>query len=138
MWRNSVTRLFAAVAATLLLLCSTIAAQAEEWRTTQDIIQSIASVESVEQSNALFVEIRRQADEGNAPAQTVLGLSYFEGMGVEQSFDEAVKWMEKAAAQNFVDAKALLGSWYANGLGIPRDSVKGAKWLLEAAELGDA
>jgi len=41
--------------------------------------------------------LRPLADQGNAAAQTKLGLMYENGYGVSQNFAEAVKWYRKAA-----------------------------------------
>ena len=56
------------------------------------------------------------AEHGFACAQFYLGLMYEYGRGVEQSFEKAREWYEKAAEQEYEDAiKALdrlnLFSW---------------------------
>ena len=47
---------------------------------------------------------RQAAEQGNAYAQNNLGVCYYNGEGVEQSYDEAVRWYEKSALQNNVTA----------------------------------
>ena len=41
-------------------------------------------------------------------AQLELGLCYYEGNGVEKSYDDAVKWYRRAAEQGHEGAKAAL------------------------------
>ncbi len=49
------------------------------------------------------------AEQGNADAQYMLGLIYFNGRYVEKDEDEASKWLELSAAQGNSDAELLLG-----------------------------
>ena len=51
---------------------------------------------------------RKLAKRNNAEAQNLLGICYFYGYGVEQSYDEAVKWWKKAAEQGHEEAKKEL------------------------------
>ena len=45
-----------------------------------------------------------KAERGNASAQYSLGLFYFEGLGVAQDYQEAVRWYLKAAEQGYAEA----------------------------------
>jgi TPR repeat protein len=49
------------------------------------------------------------AEQGNADAQYMLGLIYFNGRYVEKNDDEAAKWLQLSAAQGNSDAELLLG-----------------------------
>ena len=51
---------------------------------------------------------RKAAEQGDAGAQCLLGISYDEGRGVEQSDTEAAKWWRKAARQGHKEAKSML------------------------------
>ena len=51
---------------------------------------------------------RELAEEGYPTAQSILGMKYFLGDGVEKNMTEAVKWLKKAAAQGQEDAKRQL------------------------------
>ncbi len=53
--------------------------------------------------------VARAAGEGNAAAEYNLGLRYREGDGVAVDEDEAVKWLQKAAARQSSDAQVALG-----------------------------
>ncbi len=50
-------------------------------------------------------EWRPLAEQGNARAQTALGLMYAEGQGVSQDYETAVKWYRLAAEQGFASAQ---------------------------------
>jgi TPR repeat protein len=49
-------------------------------------------------------DLRSKADQGNAQAQSNLGVLYFKGHGVLQDYAMARQWFEKAAAQGHVAA----------------------------------
>ena len=80
----------------------------------------------------------RQANEGNAIAQTDIGKMYAEGRGVSQDFDQAKMWFEKAVLQKQPDALYNLGLLYANGDGVEQDWTEAVRWYRPAAELGQA
>ncbi len=47
-----------------------------------------------------FEEMRQAAIEGDAQAQCYLGVSFQNGQGVAQDYNEAVKWFLKSSEQN--------------------------------------
>ncbi|MDB4413461.1 sel1 repeat family protein, partial [Pirellulaceae bacterium] len=81
---------------------------------------------------------RKAAEQGDAKAQFLLGMSYTLGKGVTKDDAEAVKWYRKAAEQGSAKAQYLLGLSYANGDGVLKDSKEAAKWYRNAAEQGFA
>ena len=52
--------------------------------------------------------LTKAAEQGNADAQHDLGVCYIKGEGVEEDFEQAKFWLEKAAAQGHSDAQELL------------------------------
>ncbi|MES0828476.1 tetratricopeptide repeat protein [Ruegeria sp. SCP11] len=74
---------------------------------------------------------------GNVDAQYNLGVMYEEGLGVEQDFSEAFRWMNLAATQGDPDAQVRLGLLFENGLGTEADMVEAAKWYRLSAEQGN-
>ena len=52
--------------------------------------------------------IQKAAEQGNATAQRLLGVCYFEGKGIEKNLTQAQYWLELAAAQNDTDAISRL------------------------------
>ena len=81
---------------------------------------------------------RRLADQGNAFAQVMLGITYDNGDGVPQNYAEAVKWYRKAADQGLGEAQHNLGVMYEDGEGVPQDYVQAHVWFNLAAAQGDA
>ena len=61
------------------------------------------------------------AEQGDAYAQAVLGSMYYNGHGVPQNDEEAVRWFRRAAEQGFADAQTGLGSMYYHGRGVPQN-----------------
>ena len=80
---------------------------------------------------------RKAAEQGNAAAQSNLGLCYYEGEGVAKDAAEAVKWYRKAAEQDYAAAQSNLGALYATGEGVAKDYVEAYKWRLLAAAKGN-
>jgi TPR repeat protein len=74
------------------------------------------------------------AAQGNAPAQSNLGLMYEEGRGVAQNYREAVMLFRLAAIQGDPSAQSNLGVMYERGQGIARDYGEAIKWYRLAAE----
>ncbi len=75
------------------------------------------------------------AKQGNAKAQSNLGLMYYNGQGVTQDYAKAVKWYRKAAEQGNARAQNNLGLMYVGGLGVPQDYVQAHIWLDLAASI---
>lgn len=81
-------------------------------------------------------EFRPVAEKGNALAQYLLGLMYYEGRGVPQDYKEAVKWFRKAAEQGDPGAQFSLGLMYADGNGVPKNYISAHMWLNLAGAKG--
>ncbi|MBQ1931964.1 MAG: sel1 repeat family protein, partial [Muribaculaceae bacterium] len=76
------------------------------------------------------------AEQGNAWAQNNLGDCYYNGRGVDQNYDEAVKWYRKAAKQGNAPAQYNLGYCYYNGHGVDKNYDEAVNWYRKAAEQG--
>jgi TPR repeat protein len=75
------------------------------------------------------------AEKGDALAQSKLADAYFIGrLGVAENQAEAVRWLRKAAAQNFANAQLNLGNCYWRGQGVDKDVTEAMKWYRKAAE----
>ena len=77
------------------------------------------------------------ADQGNANAQSNLGLMYDNGKGVPQNYKIAMKWYRLAAEQGNADAQHNLGVMYATGQGVIQDNVYAHMWGNIAASSGN-
>ena len=103
----------------------------------QDLLKGLEAAQSGDNATALQ-ELRPLAEQGNAYAQTILGLMYDNGQGVPQDSAEAVRLYRLAAEQGHAKAQTLVGIMYATGQGVPQDYAEAAKWYRLAAEQGDA
>lgn len=73
-------------------------------------------------------------DEGVDKAQFALGVMYSNGDGVEQDYQSAISWYEKAAQQGNAEAMNNLGNCYNNGQGVKENLPEAFKWWLIAAQ----
>lgn len=103
----------------------------------QDFQKGVEAYQKKDYATALD-EWRPLAEQGNAYAQSNLGVMYDEGRGVPQDYKEAVKWYRLAAAQGYAGAQNNLGVMYGNGQGVIQDNVYAHMWFNVAASNGDA
>ncbi|MEG1479689.1 MAG: tetratricopeptide repeat protein [Kiritimatiellia bacterium] len=81
---------------------------------------------------------RAEAAQGDAAAQYMLGICYYDDDGVARNLVEAVKWFRKAAAQGYANAQFFLGVCYVEGKGVARDEAEAVEWWRKAAAQGVA
>ena len=79
---------------------------------------------------------RPDADKGNALAQNNIGYLYEHGLGVGQSYPEAMAWYRKAAAQNLPQAQFNIGTLYYYGYGVEKNPREAVGWFRQAARQG--
>ena len=101
--------------------------------TFEQAIRYYEGKEGIEQcytkAYALFLEA---AKEGSVDAQLYLGRMLCAGEGVEQNFEEGVKWLRIAAEAGSIKAMRLLTHKLRN-----EGSEEAYRWALAAAEAGD-
>ena len=78
-------------------------------------------------------QLRTKAEQGDAAAQTALGVRYAEGRGVPQDDKEAVRWYRLAADQGYANAQNNLGLMYEEGQGVPQNRSQAHIWFNLAA-----
>lgn len=76
------------------------------------------------------------AQQGDALAQTAIGLMYARGYGVGKDLEAALKWWTLAAVQNDPGAQFNLGLLYSQGEGVRQDYTRAVEWYLKAASRG--
>jgi hypothetical protein len=76
------------------------------------------------------------AEQGNANAQSTLGVMCSKGHGVPQDKKTAVKWYRLAAEQGHASAHYNLGVMYHKGNGVIQDNVYAKMWGIIAAANG--
>ena len=77
------------------------------------------------------------ATAGDADAQYKLAALYLAGIGVPRDRNEALNWLEKAAAQNHAAAQYQLGRLYDSFNSSFRNPVKAREWWEKASALGN-
>ena len=87
--------------------------------------------------NAPISEVQKAAEQGDADAQFMLGISYVQGKGVAQGDKQAATWFRKAAEQGNAKAQLLLGVMYDNGVGVVQDNKLAYVWSSVSAANGD-
>ena len=76
------------------------------------------------------------AEQGDARAQTNLGVMYRDGQGVPRDHKTALKWYTLAAEQGYANAQNNLGVMYGEGPGVIQDYVRAHMWGNIAASNG--
>lgn len=127
---------------TVLVLC-TISAIAQPFRSNQVIspdelfrrgMNALTGTGPSRSDSNAASDIKRSAELGYAPAQTVLGYFYENGIYFTQMTSEGVSWYRKAALQGDPVAQYALGRSYYLGNGVQRDTAEAQKWLKSASD----
>ena len=113
-----------------LLLACTMPAWADN---EAQFKQAMTAYEAGHYSQALRL-LQPLAQQDDAKAQYNLGVMYEEGRGVQQDYQQAAAWYEKAANQGYVQAQNNLGAWYE----VHRDYEQAMFWYQKAANQGHA
>ena len=79
---------------------------------------------------------RPLAENGDAKAQSILGLMYSYGEGVPVDYREAARWYRRAAEQSSSVAQYNLGMFYLEGKGVSQNTDEAISWLIKAADGG--
>ena len=66
----------------------------------------------------------------------MLGLCYYDGLGVTQDYVQSFEWCKKAAEHGLPYAQNQVGFCYKMGRGVEPDTVKAVEWYRKAAEQG--
>ncbi len=88
---------------------------------------------SLQEATNDFAQMKEQAEKGDAEAQFNLGKMYSDGDGIQSNFQEAKKWMRKAAEQGEPKAEYVLGITL-----VAEASPEAIKWFRKAADQGNA
>jgi len=69
-------------------------------------------------------------------AQYAIAVLFWQGKGVEQSYQQAAKWLHLAISSGHIEAQLKLGFLYLQGKGVEKDEVKARKYFLITADYG--
>jgi len=81
-------------------------------------------------------QVVRDAQAGNAEAQSRLGVLYAQGVGVPRDQEQALYWYRKAADQGHPGGEWNLAFRYVKGQGVPVDYLKARQLFRQAAQSG--
>jgi localization factor PodJL len=82
--------------------------------------------------------LRAAVLKGDPTAAYEVGVRFAEGKGVVANYDEAAKWLDRAAQAGVVPAIFRLGTFYEKGLSVKRDVDIARRYYMQAAERGNA
>lgn len=97
------------------------------------LVVSSASTANAESSRSI-AELTFLAERGDAASQYELGKKLIEGVDVQESPYEGLRWITKAAQQDHGPAQAVLGAGYYYGGLVEKNDEEAAKWFKEAAD----
>lgn len=95
-----------------------------------------ASMSSAQVVDPEYSEVLSKAEAGIDTGQFNLGLMYFKGEGVDQSFTEAIKWMTLAANQGLPEAQYILSGVYSDNVSGVKNTKTAYSWAKKAANQG--
>lgn len=107
----------------------------------RNLVGSLSAHDDPASQDEALLWIRRLAEMGSAPHQSLLG-SFYSGdvpeFGTRRADQaEALRWWRKAAAQGDGAAEVALGNAYSAGRGVPADMAQAIRWWERAALRGD-
>ena len=85
-----------------------------------------------------FLQLRKDAEAGDAKAQNGLGVMFYTGEAISKDSSgkilsndpvTAAAWFHRSAAQGYADAQFNLGLMYANGEGVAKDPAKAVSYF---------
>ena len=84
-----------------------------------------------------LADLETKAKNRDADARFKLGKKYYYGLGVEQNYKKAARWIRKAARQGHPGAQRYLGEIHEKGLVYRVSYRRAEKWYLTAADQGN-
>ena len=82
--------------------------------------------------------LRAAVLKGDPTAAYEIGVRFAEGKGVATNYDEAAKWLDRAAQAGVIPAIFRLGTFYEKGLSVKKDVDIARRYYMQAAERGNA
>lgn len=108
-------------------------------RTSSNKLSMIAVPPTERLPDAIAGPVLRAAVlKGDPTAAYEVGVRFAEGKGVAPNYDEAAKWLDRAAQAGVVPAIFRLGTFYEKGLSVKKDVDIARRYYMQAAERGNA
>lgn len=80
---------------------------------------------------------RKAAKEGHPEGEYRLGMAYYHGNGIPQSWDNAILWFKKAAEHGHARALEYLARINHYGIGTERNTMRALELYIQSAEYGN-
>ena len=110
----------------------TLAAMLTALPARADLVDGLSAYDQGDYETAL-AEWMPLAENGDAQAQSLLGLLYRGAPGIQGDAAESVRWYRLAAEQGHAHAQYNLGLAYQSGSGVTQDDIAAYMWLEVAA-----
>ncbi len=101
----------------------------------EDVVAGYNAEQAEDYERAVML-YERAAAGGNEFAMNNLGDMYYNGRGVQRSWDEAIKWYRQGAEKGNPDAQHALAIMVARGEGTRKNAPEAVKWYTAAANQG--
>jgi len=100
------------------------------------LVLNTPSFAANKKSSAKYNSTLKQAKAGSPKAMFLIARMIERGIGTKKNINEASKWYQRAASQNYAAANARLGKLYLEGIGVKRNTKKAFSLLNLAAIQG--
>lgn len=103
-----------------------------------DAFGKSASSTNIADESVDINSLQEAANNGDRNAQFELGQAFEAGRSVDQDFDQALIWYNKAGSQGHTESQYVLGMWHAFGIHLQPNYDEALRWYSKAAEQGHA
>ena len=107
-------------------------------KTGEEHYQDYLAYLEKDDKQGLGLSLMASAFSGYAPGQATLGRYYLLGDVFPRDLPNALRWLEKAAEQDWAPAMTALAAMYMFGDGVKVNGKKAVELLTKAIDLGDA
>lgn len=95
------------------------------------------AAEEIKGTKEDFDKWKTRAEIGDSDAQYNLGCYYASNVVVPVDYQEAIRWLRKAAEQGHASASFSLGASYEDGIGQEKNEIEAAKWYWKSLKRGE-
>ena len=103
----------------------------------ENLEKKVVWVSSKNSLNSKFSSLKKLAESGDIIAQYHVGMMYIYADDIERDLSVGVKWLERAASNNYTLAVVNLANLYFWGYGVEKSDILGFEYLKKGAELGN-
>ena len=112
-------------------------AAAKSHKEAGELLAELQEKRRIRQEKAEFKNHLRQAEKGDAYAQSKTAELYLVGIGVKQDIQKGIEWYEKASETDEGYAARQLAKLYSEGEFVPVDPEKAAYWRMVGGVLDE-